>query len=89
MTAKDKVKRCYLQEVPVIFHRDDIKHLRRKYKAGQRLSIIAVREDGAETAVKRRKQFTVIKAFEHHLSCMDEYGQRESFGYIELEQIAI
>lgn len=89
MKKQNGIRGPYLAEVEIIYHKRDIRRLKKKYKPGQILDIITVRSDGVEAAVKQRRRMTVVKAFPNHLSCKDEYGQRESFGYIELEQIVV
>ncbi|MDY3251231.1 MAG: hypothetical protein SOX32_12900 [Candidatus Choladocola sp.] len=83
-------KRGYIYEdTEIIFRKKDLKRLRKKYHTGQKINIITVREDGEETEVKRRRTVTVAEVFPFHVSCISGNGIRESFGYFELEQIAI
>lgn len=73
----------------IVFTTLDIPLLRKKYKPGQKLAIrkmVHPKGDQGAAAVPVRKQYTVVKPYRHHLSCVDGSGMRESFHYIELEQ---
>lgn len=70
--------------VPTRFRTQDITYLRKKYKPGTKLIVTAIRENGEHQ--HKSKEVTVLQTFRHHVSCVDKYGQRESFGYFELEQ---
>ena len=73
------------------YKRKDIEKLRRQYKPGQRIAVIVREETGKQNLYcrKKRKEYTVVETHKHHLSCRDENGNRESFRYVELEQIKV
>lgn len=76
----------------VKFTVSDIPSLRRKYRPGQKLVIRKMmhpKGDQGAAAVPIRKRYTVVEVYEHHLSCVDGSGMRESFNYIELEQCVV
>lgn len=78
--------------VDIVFTVLDIPLLRQKYRPGQRLVIrkmMHIKGDQGAAAVPIRKQYTVADVYEHHLSCVDKRGMRESFNYIELEQCVV
>ena len=73
----------------IVFTILDIPLLRQKYRPGQKLVIRKMmhpKGDQGAAAVPIRKRYTVVEVYEHHLSCVDRSGMRESFNYIELEQ---
>lgn len=63
--------------------------LRAKYRPGQSLTVSKLRYDGTELQTPIRKRYRVAGAYPHHVSCVDEFGIRESFGYFELEDAAV
>ena len=71
------------------YNQKDLQRLREQYKPGQKIAVILREEAGKQNRYcrKKRKEYTVLEIHKHHLSCMDKNGCRESFGYIELEQI--
>ncbi len=71
------------QDVEVRYRTRDIPHIRRKYKPGMRIRVIKEADDGS---IKSSRILTATEVYKHHLSCIDIYGRRESFEYIELEQ---
>lgn len=73
------------------YKRKDIERLRRQYKPGQKIAVVVREETGKQNLYcrKKRKEYTVVEIHNHHLSCRDENGRRESFGYVELEQIKV
>lgn len=66
--------------------------LQEKYWPGRKLKIrkddFIFTDGGIRRKVRKIKEYEVVKLFRHHVSCVDQYGQRESFGYYELESIA-
>lgn len=74
---------------PIIYRIEDLEWIRQKYKPGQVLDNMKVTETGEESISRQRKRYTVVELFQHHVSCVDACGFRESFGYIELERTAI
>lgn len=72
--------------VPTRFRTQDITYLRKKYMPGTKLIVTAIREDGEDQHNAKPREMTVVQTFRHHVSCVNKYGQRESFGYFELEQ---
>ena len=70
--------------IPVRYTIDDIERLRNKYIPGQKIKIIKTTEDGKE---KQSKKLIVDTTYPYHVSCINDYGQRESFGYFELEKM--
>ena len=78
--------------VDIVFTVLDIPLLRQKYRPGQKLVIrkmMHVKGDQGAAAVPIRKRYAVADVYEHHLSCVDRRGIRESFNYIELEQCVV
>lgn len=75
--------------IPVRYTKDDIKWMRKKYKTGQMLEITKLKVDGEEICRPQRKKYMVVDTFPFHVSCMDQCGRRESFGYFELEQVTV
>lgn len=75
--------------IPVRYTKDDIKWMRKKYKPGQVLEIAKLKVDGEEICRPQRKKYMVVATFPFHVSCADQYGRRESFGYFELEQVVV
>lgn len=71
--------------IPTKFRIQDITHLRKKYCPGTKLIAMAIRETGEHQ--HKPKEVTVLQTFRHHISCVDTYGHRESFGYFEMEQV--
>lgn len=74
--------------VPIRYTIHDIERLRKEYKAGQQIRIAKKNEDGEERERSVKRIVTVDAIYPYHVSCIDAYGQRESFGYFELEAIA-
>lgn len=72
--------------VPTRFRTQDITYLRKKYEPGTKLIVTAIREDGEDQHNAKPREMTVVQTFRRHVSCVNKYGQRESFGYFELEQ---
>lgn len=73
----------------IVFTTLDIPLLRQKYRPGQKIVIRKMahpKGDQGAAAIPVRKQYMVVDVYEHHLSCVDRSGMRESFHYIELEQ---
>ena len=68
---------------------DQEPELRKKYYVGQELVVRTLRCDGSEMLREERRRFKVAGVYRHHLSCVDENGMRESFGYFELEDILV
>lgn len=75
--------------IPVRYTKNDIEWMRKKYKPGQMLEITKLKVDGEEICRPQRKKYMAVATFPFHVSCMDRYGRRESFGYFELEQIMV
>ena len=76
-------------ERAIRYRKEDIEWLRKKYYPGQKITVSQMKEDGEETSVKVRKQYTVVQTFPYHVSCVDRNGFRRSFGYVEVERITI
>lgn len=78
--------------VDIVFTVLDIPILRQKYRQGQKFAIrkmMSLKGEQGAAAVPVKKRYTVMEVYEHHLSCVDGSGMRESFNYIELEQCAV
>lgn len=75
MRKKKNVSWGMYRPADIVFTTLDIPLLRQKYRPGQKIVI--------------RKRYTVVEVYEHHLSCVDRSGMRESFHYIELEQCVV
>lgn len=87
MTGRGRVT-LKAEAEPIRFTVDDYDRLRNKYKIGQRIKVTKLREDGKEHACTIRKTVTVDKLYPYHVSCINDSGQRESFGYFELKMMA-
>lgn len=74
--------------IPVKYHIDDLKRLRKKYKPGMHLQITKLREDGEEAAGISREHYTVVRPYPYHVNCRDDRGHLRSFTYFELEDCA-
>ena len=81
-------------ELPVRWRKEDRRKLKKKYQIGQKIRIIKTEIEPATPVEKRKKVFCteeweVVEKHKYHLLCKNEKGTRESFGYFELEQIAV
>ena len=83
------MRNVYAVDEQVIYRKRDIRRLRRKYKPGQRITVMTVKEDGKESERTKREALTVVRTFPNFLSCIDESGFRRSLKYIDLERIII
>lgn len=76
--------------VPVRYRVSDLPKLRQKYRPGEHITVMQIREDGEERKkYPQGKEYIVAELYPHHVSCVDANGHRESFGYVELEQIVV
>lgn len=73
----------------VRYRTEDIEFLRQQYSPGDSIYVMKDMLDEKSIVQKVRRRFTVVELFRFHVSCVDENGFRESFGYFELEAIKV
>lgn len=76
-------------KLTIVYKAEDIRWMRKKYRIGQRILIIEPRVDGEMRVNPKQRWYTVVKRYKHHLSCIDDYGHRESFNYFDLEKLVV
>lgn len=76
--------------VPIRYHVRDLPRLQKKYRPGQHITVMQIREDGEERQkYPQRKEYIIVETYPRHVSCVDLYGHHESFGYVQLEQSVV
>lgn len=76
--------------VPIKYRVSDLPKLQKKYRPGQHITVMQIREDGEERQkYPQRKEYIIVETYPRHVSCVDLYGHRESFDYIKLEQSVV
>ena len=72
------------------YRKEEMAELRKKYKPGQKLKIMIAEKtnDINGVGVNALQEFTVEKAYKHHVSMKNRAGFLTSFRYVELEQVA-
>lgn len=88
MKGLNNMARAGAVGIPVKYHINDLKRLRKKYKPGMRLQIVRTKVDGEEYERPRREIYTVVRPYPYFVSCRDSHGHLVSPGYFELEQQA-
>lgn len=68
---------------PVRYHIEDLPYIRGKILVGMKFCTEKRQEDGSGCLV----HYTIVEKYPYHASCINQYGQRRSFGYFELDQI--
>lgn len=83
------MRNIYTFDERIIYRKRDIRKLKRKYKPGQKITVMTVKEDGEESERTKRETLTAVRAFPNFLSCIDGSGFRRSLKYIDLERIIV
>lgn len=76
-------------DLSIVYRERDKSWIRKKYRPGQRLLILGDSEMTEGKKTVKRRWYTVVERYRNHLSCIDDYGNRESFDYFDLEKIVV
>lgn len=89
ISGRKQMRNVYETDERVIYRKRDIRRLRRKYKPGQKITVMTINVNGEEAAKPKREVLTVARAFPNFLSCIDESGFRRSIKYVDMERIIV
>lgn len=73
------------------YKKKEVGYLRDRYYPGQRIKVMTPEENGKLEKNRERKvrEYVVAAVYKNHISCIGKNGFRESFGFVEMEQIRI
>ena len=73
------------------YKKKEVGYLRGRYYPGQRIKVMTPEENGKPEKNRERKvrEYVVAAVYKNHVSCIGKSGFRESFGFVEMEQIRI